>query len=297
MRGAMSQTQVAVIGAGPAGLTLALQLRRYAIPTLLFEGERVGGLLHNANLVENYPGFPGGISGCALVELFLKQATLLGVEVLPETVLRLDHDGQAFTIQSDKRLYRAPILALASGTRAVTFPEAFLPPAVRPRVVYEVLPLLDLAAAQIAIVGAGDAAFDYALNLAKRNRVWILNRGEQVKCLHLLWERAHANPRIAYLPNAHLAPPQPLPDGRLRLEWESADGNQTLEVDWLLGALGRTPRLELLSGLPDLQTLERRGVLHLIGDVCRGMYRQTAIAVGDGMLAAMKIYQYLKETG
>lgn len=293
----MSQPQVAIIGAGPAGLTLALQLRRYAIPTLLFEGERVGGLLHNANLVENYPGFPGGIPGPALVELFLKQATLAGVEVLPETVLRLDYDDQAFTIQTEERFYRAPILALASGTRAVAFPDAFLPPAVRPRVVYEVYPLLDLREARIAIVGAGDAAFDYALNLAKRNQVWILNRGKRLKCLRLLWERASANPRLAYLPDAHLAPPQPLPNGGLRLEWESPGGNKTLDVDWLIGALGRAPRLELLSGVTDLQTLERRGVLHLIGDVCRGMYRQTAIAVGDGMLAAMKIYHYLKETG
>lgn len=293
----MSQPQVAIIGAGPAGLTLALQLRRYAIPTLLFEGERVGGLLHNANLVENYPGFPGGIPGPALVELFFKQATSAGVEVLPESVLRLDHDGQAFTIQSEECLYRAPILALASGTRAVAFPDAFLPPAVRSRVVYEVYPLLDLAEARVAIIGAGDAAFDYALNLAKRNRVWILNRGKQVKCLPLLWERARIHPRIAYLPEARLAPPQPLPGGGLRLEYDSPQGVQTLEVDWLIGALGRAPRLELLSGVTDLQTLERSGVLHLIGDVIRGMYRQTAIAVGDGMLAAMKIYQYLKETG
>ena len=67
-----------------------------------------------------------------------------------------------------------------------------------------------------------------------------------------------------------------------------------LEADYLIGALGRMPKLDLLSGLTDIQTLEARNLLHLVGDIRRGMFRQTAIAVGDGMLAAMKIYQDLK---
>ncbi len=293
----MSAPQVAVIGAGPAGLTVALQLRRYAVPCLLLEGERVGGLLHNANLVENYPGFPGGIPGGELVERFIRQATLAGVVVTPENAIRLERDAEAFHIVTMEGAYRARILVLASGTRALTFPEAFLPPAVRSRVLYEVHPLLDLAGARVAIVGAGDAAFDYALNLAKRNQVLIINRSREVRCLPLLWERAFADASIAYHSETRLSRIIPLADDRLRLECEHPGGVISFEVDWLLGALGRTPRLELLSGLPDFQALERGGLLYRVGDVCRGMYRQTAIAVGDGMLAAMKIYQYLKESG
>jgi len=63
----ISKTKILIIGAGPAGLAAAIQLERYAIPYILVEGKHVGGLLWNANLVENYPGFPGGISGSRLV--------------------------------------------------------------------------------------------------------------------------------------------------------------------------------------------------------------------------------------
>ncbi|MGE5123202.1 MAG: FAD-dependent monooxygenase, partial [Acidobacteriaceae bacterium] len=66
--------QVIIIGAGPAGLAAAIQLKRYGVQTRLFERKKAGGLLHNANLVENYPGFPQGIAGPALVDLFVRHA-------------------------------------------------------------------------------------------------------------------------------------------------------------------------------------------------------------------------------
>jgi len=69
----------------------------------------------------------------------------------------------------------------------------------------------------------------------------------------------------------------------------------SLEVDYLVGALGRTPRMELLSCLPEAEKLEAEGCLHIVGDNHNGIYRQTAIAVGDGLRAAMKIYQHLQE--
>ena len=290
----MSAPQAIIIGAGPAGLMTALQLRRYAVPALLLEGERPGGLLHNANLVENYPGFPGGIPGADLVDLFIQQAALAGVEAITETALRLEHGDQGFLVQTGQGQYRAPVVVLATGTRPVAFPDAFLPAAVRERVYYEVHPLRGLAGMRIAIIGAGDAAFDYALNLARRNQVVILNRGMQVKCLPLLWDRAQATPAITYQPAARVVKLSGLPEGGLRLDCETPQGGSTLEVDYLIGALGRLPRVELLSGLPDAQDLQSRGALHRVGDVQRGMYRQTAIAVGDGLLAAMKIYKQLK---
>ncbi len=291
----MSDAQVAIIGAGPAGLITALQLKRYGVDALLLEGEREGGLLHNANLVENYPGFPGGIPGADLVDLFVQQATQAGVEAIPETALRLEHNDQGFLVQTGQGQYRAPVVVLATGTRPVTFPNAFLPPAVRERVLYEVHTLRNLAGRRVAIIGAGDAAFDYALNLAQRNQVLVLNRSLEIKCLPLLWERAHATPSITYQPTARVVKLSSLADSRLSLECESSQGYSTLEVDYLIGALGRLPRLELLSGIPDVRALQSSGALHSVGDVCRGMYRQTAIAVGDGLLAAMKIYKQLMD--
>ncbi len=74
----MQPEEVIIIGAGPAGMTAAIQLKRYGIPFVLLEKERVGGLLWNANLVENYPGFPAGVSGPRLVGLIEKQMERIG---------------------------------------------------------------------------------------------------------------------------------------------------------------------------------------------------------------------------
>ena len=69
----MKTDETMIIGAGPAGITAAIQLKRYSIPFILLEKERVGGLLWNANLVENYPGFPAGVRGPKLIGLIEKQ--------------------------------------------------------------------------------------------------------------------------------------------------------------------------------------------------------------------------------
>ena len=77
----MQTNLVTIIGAGPAGLAAAIQLRRFGVTPLVLEGDEIGGLLRNANLVENYPGFPGGISGLALIRLFERQARDISVRV------------------------------------------------------------------------------------------------------------------------------------------------------------------------------------------------------------------------
>ena len=80
---------VAVIGAGPAGFAAAIQLKRYGLETLVLERQRLGGLLHNANLVENYPGFPEGIPGSELVRLFEKHTDNLTININDEEVTDL----------------------------------------------------------------------------------------------------------------------------------------------------------------------------------------------------------------
>ena len=84
----MNQGAPIIIGAGPAGLGTAIQLKRYGISPLVLERESIGGLLRNANLVENYPGFPAGIPGVELVQLLKKHARASGVEVILAEVKR-----------------------------------------------------------------------------------------------------------------------------------------------------------------------------------------------------------------
>jgi thioredoxin reductase len=284
--------EVAIIGAGPAGLTAALQLKRYGVPTVLFEARQAGGLLWNANLVENYPGFPGGISGPDLVRLILQQAEEIGVEVIPREVSSITYRKQLFSLHTPQAIYPCRRLVIASGTRALGFEPGLIPPEAQDKVYSEIYPLLAVQGARIAIVGAGDAAFDYALNLAQGNSVAIFNRSEQVRCLPLLQQRAAGTPHIAYHPNTHLIQVKLTGEERLALSLTSPSGAWDFEADYLVGALGRRANLDYLSPeiLHRAARLERSGRLYRIGDVTNGLYRQTAIAAGQGLLAAMQIY-------
>ena len=293
----MTLAEVAIIGAGPAGLTAALQLKRYGIPALLFEACQVGGLLRNANLVENYPGFPGGISGPDLVRLFQQQAESIGVQIIPQAVESLTYEKQIFSLLTAAGVFNCQTTVIATGTQPLEFESGLIPTEAQARVCSEVYPLLEVRGARIAIVGAGDAAFDYALNLARSNSIVILNRSDQVKCLPLLQQRAAVSPHIAYHPQTNLVQVQLAGDGRLALRLESPTGVWECTADYLLGALGRRANLDFVSASLQRQAsrLEKQGCLYRIGDVSNGLYRQTAIAAGQGLLAAMQIYhrQYI----
>jgi thioredoxin reductase len=293
----MSLHEALIIGAGPAGMSAALQLKRYRVDYVLFEKARLGGLLHNANLVENYPGFPGGIPGPALVELFERQLLSAGVSVRQGEVHSLSYDEGKFHLAIDDDEYKAGIAVVASGTRPRLFSQLEIPAALRSRVYYEIAPLLHLEGKRIVIVGGGDAAFDYALNLGKKNKVIVLNRSENVRCLPLLWERMQAAEGISYHPNAELVSVMGEADHGLILSHTSKDGIQIIQADYLIGALGREACCDFIT--PELtaksEELQKRGMLYFIGDVKNAHYRQTAIATGDGILAAMRIYEMVRK--
>jgi thioredoxin reductase (NADPH) len=285
-----------IVGGGPAGLSAAIQLERYAIPARLFESDSAGGLLWNANLVENYPGVTPGISGRELAERFAAQAAACGVRVTPERVIELDWDDGFFRAATPAGAYRSRRAVIASGTRPRSIDGLEIPDALSRKVFYEVKPLLDVEGARIVVIGSGDAAFDYALNLGRKNDVVILGRGERPSSLPLLVERAAASPRIVYHASALVTSLASAPEGRLSVKCSGALDGATIEADCLICAVGRDPRIDFLSERlrersPDL---EKQGRLYYAGDVKNGMCRQTAIAAGDGILAAMRIYQSLK---
>src|SRR5574341_831560 len=208
---------VLIIGAGPAGLATAIQLKRYGITPLIFERDRIGGFLWNANLVENYPGFPAGITGPRLVRLFERQARRLSTQIIFEEVLKLSFDGALFQAETSRQAYHCRVAVIASGTKPREILDLSIPPGLQERITYEVRSRIGLQGQRIAIIGAGDAAFDYALNLGKKNDVIILNRGERVRCLPLLWERASAYPRVNYHPNMRVTKITGTPNGDVEL--------------------------------------------------------------------------------
>lgn len=280
---------VVVIGAGPAGIAAAIQLKRFGLDPVVIERERIGGLLVNANRVENYPGFPAGIRGADLVKLFEAQLHRIGVSVSFEEVLNLGYSG-VFDIQTSRRQFAARTVVIASGTRPRPLEGIEIAGNAAARIFSEVYPIVEARGKTVAIVGAGDAAFDYALNLSHHNRVIVLNRTARRRCLPLLWERVQRVPEISYKENVTLMAVGER-EGHLVLAAGEPGGTWELEADYVIFAIGRIPCLDFLSeGLrAQMAQLEEEGLLYRVGDVSNGLYRQVSIAVGDGVRAAMRI--------
>ncbi|MCL0069561.1 NAD(P)/FAD-dependent oxidoreductase [Dehalococcoidia bacterium] len=287
----MHLKEVAIVGGGRGGIAAAIQLKRYGMEPLLLEKSHIGGLLVNANLVENYPGFPGGIPGADLVKLFESHLGEIGMPVHFEEVVRLDWQ-ESFIIETRDTKFHSRIAVVASGTKPRRFTDVEIPPEATERVFYEVYPIAGVADKRIAIVGAGDASFDYALNLARRNEVTILNRGQKKRCLPLLGERAERSPRISYREDTSIAAIKGSRDG-LVLDIKSPAGKWELSADCVIFAIGRVRQLDYFSErLTKMASeLEERGLLYFVGDVRNDVYRQSSIAVGDGVHVAMKIYR------
>lgn len=265
------KNNVAIIGAGPAGIACAIQLKRYNLDPVIFEKNQVGGLLKNANFVENYPGFHEGIAGNELVNILSSHLEKLKIFPVFEEVKEVNFCNNFYEIKTNKSCYNFKILVVATGTapKKLNIQSG--------KVFYEIYELykFDLTDKKIVIIGSGDAAFDYALNLAEKSKageIVILNRGTQTRCLPILKQRVLKNAKIQYI--------------------ENKEFDENTEYDYILGAIGREAELGYLgkSAMPGAHCAP-----YLIGDVKNGHFRQTAIAAGDGIRAAMEIVELLSK--
>jgi thioredoxin reductase (NADPH) len=292
----MKVEDVVIIGCGPAGAAAAIQLFRSGITPVVFEKDKIGGLLRNANLVENYPGFPGGIKGVDLVDLIKRQLEVVGVQVQPLEALSVDYEDGLFITKTESGVTKSRFAVIASGTKPKTLPDVVIADAARKFIFTEAYPLFGVSKKRIVIIGAGDAAFDYALNLSQKNEVIILNRSDKTKCLPLLKERCAAVGSIRYLEN-HPVKAVDTKKGGVEITAFDAILNKDalFHSDYLITAIGREPNIDFLeTGLAKkIDFLKKDGRLFIIGDVINGIFRQTTISVGDGVRAAMEIYGYL----
>ena len=143
------------------------------------------------------------------------------------------------------------------------------------------------------MIGSGDAAFDYALNLSKHHQITLINRSNKIKCLPRLFQRVQESDTITYLQNLLLVKVGLIENQPLAI-FKDTQTQQMIpfSMDYIVVAIGRTPRLDFLhqSLIERKDFLQDTNKLYFIGDVHHGRNRQCSIAIGDGIETAMKIY-------
>jgi thioredoxin reductase len=283
----MLRKRVVIVGAGPAGIACSIQLKRFGIDPFLVERDEPGGLLRQAHLVENYPGFPSGIPGGTLVQQFLHHLGACEIPVHTMDVTALKLHGDHFSLSTDREEIDAEVVVVAAGTEPKPLGTSYAD--MNGSVLYDVRTLRSLHNRRIAIIGGGDTAFDYAIALSAMNEVSIFFRRPKPSCLPILRERTEESSSVHLCANCNVK--HILKKGVkyvIDCNRSEQDGGT---FDHVLCAIGRIPSIQFLSGA--LRTAFEQGEdlpnLYFIGDVHNGKNRQTAIAVGDGIQAAMQI--------
>jgi thioredoxin reductase len=226
---------------------------------------------------------------------------MLGIHAVKAgaTLVKVARDGFRIDTTTCSVLTRSLILATGTSPKRLSCPG--IASLMGDRVFSEIveMPLAMIRRKRIVVIGGGDAAFDYAMNLTERGAyVTIIARSEP-ECLPLLRARAEAN-KITVVIGVAVDRMQRT-DGKVTVRCRDNSGARELLADYILVACGREPNMDVLS--PSLRKrtgkmkrIPETGVpgLFIAGDVTRGKHRQTTIAVGDGVLAAMMVDEYLR---
>ncbi|HEY83344.1 MAG TPA: thioredoxin-disulfide reductase [Dehalococcoidia bacterium] len=298
---------VVIIGGGPAGLSAGLYAARARLRSLLVERAAPGGLIVNAGLVENYPGFPQGINGLELAELMSQQATKFGLETLTAEVTSLELRGEQKVITTTEGNLVAKAVIIASGSDRVKLgvpgEEEFTGRGVSYCAICDGALFQDMP---VAVVGGGNAAINEALDLSKfASRVTVIHRRAELRATRILQERALAHPKIAFRWNTVVE----AIEGkdmveRLRLRDVSSGEKSTLEVSGVFIAIGFRPNTGYLQGVLSLDsagaiiTNEKMETdvpgIFAAGDIRSGSIRQVVSAAGDGAVAATQAERYIR---
>ncbi len=311
--------EIIIIGAGPAGLTAGLYLGRFNFKPLILTGLSPGGHLINTDVVENYPGFPQGVAGPQLAQLYLSQAERFGAEIVYESVTKVDFKKKPFAIwtnnQQQEPNYTAQVVLIASGSQArkLALPEeekflgkglAFCATCDGPLYKNKT----------VAVIGSGNKALEEALLLSTyAEKVYLIARSAQFKAEAYLQEQIKKEKKIVSI--FHRQVKALIGENRLEkiqllnTQLDSLPKEEELLVDGVFLAIGQIPNTEIFkSFLPtdeqgylltktDKQTSQQTATaiegVFVAGDIISRQQAQITVAVGSGTLAAMEIRDFL----
>ncbi|MER8610494.1 FAD-dependent oxidoreductase [Mesorhizobium sp. M0895] len=317
---------VAIVGAGPAGLAAAVYAASEGLSTIVLDCRAFGGQAGASSRIENYLGFPTGISGMALMARAYNQAQKFGVEmVIPDEAKRLgsasDASGAHYTLAvGGGETVRARSVVIASGARYRRLDMANLAQFEGTSVHYWASPIeARLCAGQeVALVGAGNSAGQAAVYLAAHvKKVWLLARGSSLDASmsRYLVERVRAQPNIEVLAETQITALEG-DDGNLgKVRWRNRDTETARPIRHLFLFIGADPNTDWLAQCgvaldakgfvrtgPDIGqergALEtNRGGVFAIGDVRSGSIKRVAAAVGEGAQVVAALHAYLARNG
>ena len=297
-----------IIGGGPAGLSAGVYAGRANLEPLIFTGQPGEGELVNAIDVDDFPGFPQGISGLELLGLMRQQAEKYHCQLIDQKVVKVDLSQKPYkVISQDGKEYLSKSLIIATGGR-----NRFLGLEKEKELLghgVSVCAICDGAFFKnkiVAVVGGGDVALEDALYLTKySDLVYLIHRRDQFRAAPVFQEEVLKNPKIKILFNSEVVKLI----GDKQLEKIVVKNNQTgeekeLEVAGLFLAIGFEPVIDFLENQLEL---DEKGYLKVsdnvktskegvfaAGDVCDSRYRQAVIASGMGAIAAIEADKWLR---
>jgi len=303
----MSKYEVIIIGGGPGGLTAGLYASRAGLKTLLFERGMFGGQIVNARQVDNYPGFPEGISGAELASLIHQQAIKYGLETITAEVTAIEL-GPTYNVVITGGNFEAEAIIIAAGSEyrklGVPGEEKLLGRGVSYCATCDAFFFRDQ---DVAVIGGGDTAITDALELSEHaSKVYIIHRRDQLRAGQALQKLAFAQPKLKPVWDTvvdEITGEDKL--SGLRLRNVKTNEITNLQVSGVFVAVGLEPNSQCFADIVELdeagniKTNELMATsvpgIFAVGDIRKNSARQVTSAVGDGATAALSAFRYLRE--